>query len=210
MRRVYWLALTLVCFIPAVAYGDSEYAPYTYTELSPNGQYLFVMLAPGKELAGDVPYTVSGLYFNDTSTTPLWTVDWWAPAVDVLSDGVHLVRWGEPWAEDTSYEALTFFANGKMLRAYRINDLLDTTLGLHVTVSHFVWKKEYVDVPAFDVNNHTLTLVMGTDEKYIFDYTTGEIISARRPLRAFFTLLAAEVLFVGLLRFRKWRSAIHT
>ena len=202
MRRVYWLALTLVFFLPAIVYGDTEREPYTYTRLSPNGQYLFVMLAPGTESAGEIPYTVSGLYFNDTSTTPLWTVDWWANSVDVLSDGVHLVRW-DWWASDTSDEALAFFANGKMLRSYRINDLLDTTLGLHKSVSDFIWMKE--EGPAFDLNDHTLTVATGNDEKFTFDYTTGEIVSARRPVRAFLILVLATVLFVALRRFSKWR-----
>lgn len=207
MRRVYWLALTLLFFVPAVAYGCTEPEPYTYTKLSPNGQYLFVMLAPGKELAGEVPYTVSGLYFNDTSTTPIWTVDWYAYAVDVLSDGVHLVRWGDSWAHDTSDEALTFFANGKVLRSYTVGDVIDTALGLPRNVSEFFWVKE--ETPAFDVNNHTLAFATGTDEKYTFDYTTGVMVSARRPLRAFFTFVAATILFMALRRFAKWRRPLQ-
>ena len=188
----------MVFLFPAVARGDSEREPYTYTKLSPNGQYLFVMLAPGKESEGEIPYFVSGLYFNDASTTPLWTVDWYAFSVNVLSDGVHLIRWG-PWATDTWDEALTFFANGKVLRSYNISDLIDTTLGLDKSVSHFYWiNQERTNIHE---NNHTLALATISDEKYTFDYTTGEIISARRPLRAFFVFVGITALFLVLRRF---------
>ncbi len=210
MRRVCWLALTLLFFLPAVAYGDSERDPYSYVTQSADGKYLFVMLAPdgpepifGDELKSIFP--ASGMYLNDVSRTPLWTVDWYASSVVVLSDGVHVVRWG-PWAERLSDEALTFFANGKELRSYRISDLVDTSFGLERTVSHFFWQRG--DSAEFNENNHTFSLITVSDEKYNFDYTTGEMISARRPLRAFMVLVAIAGLFLLLRRFRARQTAV--
>ena len=202
-RRRYWLAPALLFILPAVAYGDSLAPPYSYVRYSPNGKYVFVMLAPGdresdfrRELKSIFP--VSGMYLNDVSRTPLWTVDWYSYAVVPSSDGVHILRWG-PWAQKLSDEALTFFANGKMLRSYRISDLVDTKVGLYHTTSHFSWERE--DDEEFNEINHTFSLTTITGEKYTFDYTTGEIVSARRPLRAVFALFAATVLFLGLRRF---------
>ena len=205
MRSVFWLALTLVLFLPAIAYGDSEIEPSSYVRESPNGKYLFVMLAPDyvherNELRNIFP--ASGMYLNDVSRTPLWTVDWYADSVIVFSDGVHIARW-EPWAGSLSDEALAFFENGKELRSYRISDLADTTLASIRTVSHFYWNRG--DSAEIHENDHTFSLITMSDERYTFDYTTGDMISARRPLRAFFVLAGATGLFVALRRFGKRR-----
>jgi hypothetical protein len=212
MRRAYWLALSLLFILPTIAYGDSEAPLCSYVRDSPNGKYLFVMLAPrnaryddGAELKNIFP--ASGMYLNDVSKTPLWTVDWYAHSVMVFSDGVHVVRSG-PWARELSDEALTFFANGKMLRSYRVGDLVDLKIFLERTVSHFWWER--ADDSEFNETNHTFSLATISDEKYTFDYTTGEIISARRPMRAFVVLLAVIVLFLALRRFGRGRSAAQT
>jgi hypothetical protein len=82
-----------------------------YKEVSLNGQYVFVMLGILPTPADDPAwryeeprvrkdaeirrvYPQSGLYRNDGSAAPLWTVDWYAFKVFVASDGVHLVRLG--------------------------------------------------------------------------------------------------------------------
>ena len=199
----YSLALALVFLFPAVARGDSMDRPHSYVKESPDGKYLFVMLAPsdnaldwGAEFQTIFP--ASGMYLNDVSRTPLWTVDWYASSVVVFSDGVHVIRYGW-WPENLSNEAITFFANGKMLRSYQISDLVDTSLFLDRTVSHFRWER--ADDTEFDETDHTFSVATISDEKYTFDYTTGEIVSARRPLRAFFVLVAVTALFLVLRRF---------
>lgn len=82
--------------------------PRDYAVPSPDGRYLFVMLEPRefkleeKDEEKSVPHTEtlrekylsSGLYHNDGSKTPLWTVDWYANKVFVLSDGRRLIRFG--------------------------------------------------------------------------------------------------------------------
>jgi hypothetical protein len=92
-----------------------------------------------------------------------------------------------------------------MLRSYKISDLIDTTLGSLKSPVDFLWERE--TRRKLDENNHTFELVAMSDETYTFDYTTGEMLSARRPLRAFFVLVTAASLFFGLKRFRRWRSA---
>jgi len=165
------------------------------------------MLAPGETQVKKIPlvdldnriskyvatkYPLSGLYLSDGSTTPLWTVDWYAFSVLVPSDGVHLVRRG-PWASELSDEVLTFVANGKMLRSYRINDFVDTAVPLPHSVSHFRWEES----TRLNDQKHTLELATLSKEKYTFDYTTGEIVSSRRPLRALFVIAAVIALFIA-------------
>ena len=111
------------------AHGDSLKPPCSYKKASPNGQYLLVMIAPmpleldvkpwDEEVAAKIreirgAYTRSGLYRNDGSTEPLWTIDWYAHNVEIESDGVHLIRMG-PWASSTDTEAFSFFANGELM-----------------------------------------------------------------------------------------------
>src|SRR4051794_40464122 len=90
------LSPTLVVLITVLsipAFADSPAPPTSYKKLTPDQKYVFVMLspfAPDREAgrliepyASDVrtireTYPNSGLYPNDGSTTPLWTVDWYA------------------------------------------------------------------------------------------------------------------------------------
>ena len=82
---------------PLAAKADLETDVYPYTIKTSDGRYVFVMLAgsPANLDSRDplAKYPASGLYRNDGSYTPLWTVDWSAYVI-LPSDGVHLVRKG--------------------------------------------------------------------------------------------------------------------
>lgn len=187
--------LCSILLIPVLALADSERAPIAYTQTSPNEQFLFVMNFPewatrfgyisaeekAREQQIKSRYRQSGLYRNDGSTTPLWTVDWYASSVLISSDGVHLITRG-PWASTSGDEALTFFANGKMLRSYQINDLVGfiDSFFLPRTVSHFTWEKSR----SLDDEKQTLTLVTLNEDTYMFDITTGEIIFSDKKMSA--------------------------
>jgi hypothetical protein len=116
------------------AIADQEAGPFTFTEMSPDGNYVFVMLAPyhadfkcGEYLYDKdeqekickirEKYHTSGLYRIDDPNKLLWTVDWYAFNVEVASDGEHLIRNG-PWARtaEKNQEAVSFFGNGKLLK----------------------------------------------------------------------------------------------
>ena len=198
--------LALLTFVPVIAYGDSEAGPISYAAKSSDGKYLFVMLAPGETQVDEIPlvdsdhrisqklkanYQASGMYLNDGSTTPLWAVDWYAFSVIVPSDGVHLIRRG-PWAKSLSDEALTFLANGKVLHSYKISDFVDTAAVVPHSVSHFEWEE------SAKLNNekHILELATFSKERYSIDYTTGEVITSRRPLRALSVVAATMILFL--------------
>jgi len=169
------------------AWADSEAPPFSYKQKSPGGKYVFVMIAPMSidEDAGNWieekgteireirrTYSESGLYRNDGSTEPLWTVDWYAFGVDIASDGVHLIRHG-PWAWSTDQEAISFFANGKLIRTYQINQLIDDPLRLEHTVSHFFWKKR----SSFSDSRLRYTLRTIDGNQFVFDVRTGDILS---------------------------------
>jgi hypothetical protein len=163
----------------------------SYTQTNPGGEYVFVMIAPGpieqesswanEQQAVKIreirrTYSKSGLYRNDGSTEPLWTVDWYAHQVEVASDGVHLIRHG-PWASSMDFEAISFFANGKLLRTYEIRELVDKPRLLEHSVSHFRWEKG----GWFDDDRLEYGLTTLDGNQFVFDVRTGEIITKWPP-----------------------------
>jgi hypothetical protein len=182
---------------PALA--DSPAPPRSYKEVAPGGKYVFVMIAPrtveeetrpwNEETAAGIrevrrTYTRSGMYLNDGSTEPLWTVDWYAHGVHLTPDGVHLIRPG-PWAglradktPDLDWEAVSFFANGRLVRTYRIGELIGNAARLERSVSHFRWQKEGQVSGEFE---YTITTLDGN--RFVFDVRAGEIVSESRTAR---------------------------
>jgi len=191
LKRVIQIGLLYAVMLCAVeVQADSPIHPHSYAVSSANGNFVFVMIAPvsikedgdfesdkGKTEAQRVrnKYRTSGLYRNDGSTTPLWTVDWYSPTVYVFSDGVHIVRRGLA-AEGLNDEAITFFAEGREVSSYRVGDLVDSTLLLPRTAAYFDWEKNIT----LDDANRTLVVTTNIYDKYTFDITTGEIISTRK------------------------------
>jgi len=173
LTRVLILILVfLSCFSPALA--DRPAAPKHYKKLSGNGRYVFVMLSPRPDEVFE-NYEMSGLYVNDGSEAPLWKIHWYAFVVKVASDGKHLVRLG-PWAASDDQEAVSFFANGYLIRTYKIKELVSFPFLMPHSASHFRWRageKLYDEKRLFSI-----TTLHG--DHYVFDITTGEIISSFR------------------------------
>ena len=219
-------SLLIICFglvLPVAGMADQESPTYQYTMESADKKYVFVML---RSCSSDSEvhfypsnkYPESGLYLNDGSTTPLWTVDW-CGYVLLPSDGIHLVRKGR-WArtrEGNSEEALTFFGDGKLLKSYRISDLVTIPWMLPHSSSHYQWQRlispedggqnssiNIMEVQyyaanegfVFDESAHTMKVATLQGDTYLFDLNTGEIISASRPVRTITISLLA--LFVSL------------
>lgn len=177
--------IVLVLFPPGAIFADSPATPCSYTVASDAG--LFVMLAPDVKSEclsqGEEPkrtakalrekYGASGLY---SGPDPVWTVDWFSYKVYLSKNGKYLVRMG-PWASSGSNEAFSFFADGKLLKTYKVEDIVRDVAGLPHSVSHFEWKKNTgLDDAAGTFRASTLE---GGD--FIFDLATGEIREGRKP-----------------------------
>src|ERR1043166_3681948 len=119
----------------ATAQGYSPARPYSYTSSSEDGRFTFVLISPlsreveasqwnegFKERIRQVreKYPASGMYRNDGSTQPLWTVNWYAWHVDVASDGAHVIA-NNVWGRG----GITFVANGSELRSYETSYFTD-------------------------------------------------------------------------------------
>jgi hypothetical protein len=191
-----WLFAFVGLAVTSPALADSPARPRSYKEVAPGGKYVFVMIAPGtvedevrrwnEETAGGIReirrvYTRSGMYRNDGSAEPLWTVDWYARGVHLTPDGVHLIRPG-PWAwlrddktPDLDCEAVSFFAHGRLHRTYRVGELVDDPGRFERSVSHYRWRQEGQVSGEFEF---TITTLDGN--RFLFDVRTGEIVSASR------------------------------
>ena len=182
-------ALALLATLPTVAAADSVAPPRSYRAVAPGGAYEFVMLVPasGAGSAGaqpaagaspPMPYPASGMY-RSGDRTPLWTVSWYAAEVHPASDGKHLVRIG-PWATGFEDEALSFFAEGRLLRRYEIRELVPDPRAVSWSVSHFVWKQS----STIDSAAGTFSLVTVDGTRYVFGLADGAVLSSERPVPA--------------------------
>ena len=191
---------------PAAAHADSEARLGPYKLETADRRYVFVM-ARSCFQRGDVReelidgYTQSGLYRNDGSKTPLWTVDWcggvWLP-----SDGIHLVRSGG-WVSFYGEEAFSFFSRGELLHTYAVRDLVDFPWLLPHSVSHFSWlrsieaeggtsvyplegrQREPLAEAGPTPRQHAGRVRVETlhGDRYVFALETGATVSSHRPLR---------------------------
>lgn len=116
-------------------------------------------------------YKQSGLYINDGSSTPLWTIDWYAFKVFPSSDGIHLIRMG-PWASSTDDLSLAFYKNGEEIKKYNVRNLVRDNSKLEHTVSHFFWRSEL----KYDDEKLLVYLKTKDNQAYTFSIKTGEII----------------------------------
>ena len=168
-------------------FADSPVQPYSYRIISEDKKFVFVMLTLNeksdeslnskekREVAQGIrkKYRKSGLYFNNDSANPLWTVNWYANKVALSLDGRYLVRYGA-WGAKRSDEAFTFFENGKKLRKYKIDQLVKTFDSLRYSVSHCEWECE----SELDTEKNVFEAITYDKIKYTFDLTTGEILTS--------------------------------
>jgi hypothetical protein len=205
MRVFFLLAIVCLLFGVETSRADKPAPPGTYKQLSADKKFVFVMISPSpveEELKWynenhqkvvtsirDV-YSKTGLYKNDGSKDPLWTVDWYRHSVSVASDGVHLVRFG-PWANlegrfkdkdrtitknDLKQEAFSIFAKGKMVRTYSIGDLVDDPKQLEMSVSHFTWRdgSQIID----DKGQFEITTL--DRNRFLFELATGKVVEKKK------------------------------
>ena len=155
------LTVAALFYFAGGARADKIGPPESYKKTSADGTYVFVMLAPdadrdsGKELRET--YKQSGLYKNDGSAKPLWTVDWYSRTAFVANDGVHVVRFAGPHtyaerlnpdraqrvltAADLKNESVSIVAKGKLVKEFTIGNFVDDVKALPKSVTFFRWSK---------------------------------------------------------------------
>lgn len=196
------LTLPLFCFAQT---HNCDWS-FSYTAETADKKYILVMRDPhgGDYLVGD-KYKQSGMYLNDGSTTPLWTVDC-KQRVYLPNDGKHIIRLGRlSYSATYREDAFTFTAEGKDIKTYQTRDLITFPyLLLHsshgYSINHSPLSPDLPndgvlmkvdsgkDYPLnsgaiFDNENQTMQIETLHGDKYLFDFTTGKTISSSRPSR---------------------------
>jgi hypothetical protein len=191
--------LTLVLLVAASPVrADSPAPERSYTKAVPGGKFVFVMISPltaerdasqwNETIAAEIReirrvYTRSGMY-RTGEIEPLWTVDWYAHGVHLTADGVHLIRPG-PWASlrpdrspDLECDAVSFYAGGRLLRTYRVAELIDNPRRLAPSASHYSWQTEGRFSGEFEY-----TIETADGNRFVFDVRTGNVVTASRAGR---------------------------
>lgn len=93
----------------------------SYTAETADKKYIFVMPNRiGDDYFVSDKYKQRGMYFNDGSTIPLWTVDW-KGRVYLPNDGKHIIRLGRlNYSATYREDVFTFIAEGKNLKVTKL------------------------------------------------------------------------------------------
>ena len=189
MRRFVLALIAMTMFVASVS-GYSPRRPFSYKSLSPDGHFVFVMI--GSHSAEEEPkhwidprsaeikairdkWTTSGMYRNDGSTTPLWTVDWYSYEVDVPPGGEYVIRYRSEGLERNPGPALGFYRNGELVRGYEIAELMS----LPFLANRGSWVSEH----RLSDDSRTVTVETEAGDRYVFDVQTGEMLERFRPIR---------------------------
>ncbi len=199
---LFFFNLSLIVF---AQHPDSGWS-YSYTAETADKKYIFVMRNPNGDdyLVGD-KYKQSGMYLNDGSTTPLWTLNW-RNSIYLPNDGKHIIRLGRlNYSATYREEGFTFIAEGKVLNTYQTKDLITFPFLLphHSNGYDIHYSRLAPNLPndgvlmkvdngagyplnsgaTFDSEKKTMQIETFHGDKYLFDFTTGNIISSFRPSR---------------------------
>ncbi|CAN5379950.1 hypothetical protein BH11PLA2_BH11PLA2_44950 [soil metagenome] len=201
--------LFLLCTTPLFALDDPRLGgPRTYSTPSPNGQFLFVMIAPRptdphpnlvpekeaheKALYEKYVATGSGMYRNDGSTNPLFTVDWYSFRVFPADDGQHLVRYHGEFALTEGYPAgvrlsdaevqkqagaaaVSLYERDKVLKTYAVNDVVKNIESLPHSLQHLLWSAGGI----MTADGKQFCLMTQDSRQVFFDLASGGIAYER-------------------------------
>ena len=159
----------------------------------------------------------SGLYYN---TYPLVNIYYvyeyiYPGGVHFSSDGMFFVHvqgiargfmpgFVPDASEDLRGEAVAvrFFANGSLVRSYRVGDLLRNTNRAGVTPEGIMWMER--GSLEFNQQTNILSATTVDGRLYTFDITTGDIIRQRPPA---LTIIAGIVLIAAIVLLLRKRAA---
>lgn len=184
MKKIVIILLLFLFFISLndKSFSDSIPPIHSYKKVTENGKYVFVMVTEFDPLiaSSGKQYSLSGLYHNNGSNLPIWTVDWYTPlegTICVSSGGEYLVRICELTSfPDIEYDII-FYKNGKEMKGYFGSDLVKDPEVLPFTASGRWWMKR--TGKEFNDTLNQLTVITQSDEKYVFDIRTGNLIEGK-------------------------------
>jgi hypothetical protein len=181
------LILVFVFLFAMSAFADSFLPPCPYVVKSADATKHFVMLTKpseedcGKRSSADAAagkalrtkYKSSGVYENGDPNKALWTFDedWWLGGSYLANDGSHIVRMSI-FGRDPSVTAFTIYKDGKVVRSYKVNELVRDNSAISYTTSMIQWSKSL----SIDDKNSTFNVETRDGISYSIDLSTGEVV----------------------------------
>lgn len=206
--------LVVIFLIPTSARGALP-GIGTWTKFSDDQRFVLVMISPlsiEEELsdwgvnAENVQtlretYPQSGLYYNDGTTTPIWTVPYHDSKQEIFisPEGKYLVCTDESWYTWSGRfgHVVDFYANGTELATYSDSDLFS-----ELYLSGPLSRELNCQGVAFDADQLTFTTYSNQGHRFVFDVTTGRLIP-----QAFYVPwgIIAAVFVLGIAAIAVWR-----
>jgi hypothetical protein len=196
MMNKFCALILFAVFIVRSLFADEEMAPHLWMMVSNNQKHCFRMVPEkhhfeGKEKVVDRrAFGIANTLDENGEMQEIWRVEGWYAFSGHLSDnGRYFVRMG-PWATDLENHtdlAVAFYDHGKLLKEYRVKDLIKNDNMLEESVSHYQWLPVKQTRPTGFVNqwnSNLFHLVMIDHTTYDFDFTTGTISATGLDKRA--------------------------
>lgn len=186
------MALAVGCGFPQKVEADQVSRPSAWVAISSLGDHLFKMVPAQGRFVGD-KYVITEEAFGVAyevdrkgDFVERWrTKGWFAQRGWLSEDGRYFVRKG-PWASD--YEsrtdlAVAFYDRGRLLKEYKVKDLIKNPESLVQSASHYFWSPHVQTVPD-GLASTSFHLVMADKTTYRFNVATGEILETGRDAGA--------------------------
>jgi hypothetical protein len=179
------LFLILLLSLASHGYADQEADPFPWIITSDNRECLFKMV-PGKgHVEGQkyvwdrLPVGTAYRMDEDGNLSEWWKAEGWYTFKAYISDeGRFLVRMG-PWAryeEELSDLAVAFYDKGKLLKEYRVKDLLRNPKMIQLSMGHYQWQPARQTDPD-RIRGRKFYLTTIDKATYTFSLESGEIVA---------------------------------
>ncbi|HRH44480.1 MAG TPA: hypothetical protein PKY82_22785 [Pyrinomonadaceae bacterium] len=173
-----FLLIIAILLFPMAIKADQD--RFNTTFISKNGKYELNLkdLNDIKKLEWSLVEKVTGKRLYRFIDNLLWSM-----SVIISDDGKSIVAVDDYSTQDNrkNPEILHFFKNGKMLKSYKLSELLDNSRFITISASHFRWLNFYessnkpylvedskINLQTFELNNFT------------FDIETGNLLKKER------------------------------
>lgn len=221
--RIFVLLIVWLSFVGTPTIANAALPSLeSWTHVSSDGQFILVMVSP-QSFAEEVEfsddnvevkrirgtYEQSGLYRNDGSTSPIWTI----PFMDVTHEvflgpqGKYLMLahdGGSDWSGHLGHY-VTFYSDGEELASYSDVELFSLVEWILPKVA-----RSESDNLVFDPQEMTFTVFGGQGVRIVFDVTSGQVIRHVSPVLMYVVvviLLFAGLVVIGWFMLRRQRIA---
>lgn len=190
-------AALLIGMWAGLAAADQERMPAPRVFAASDGAVAFAMLPPALDARTQRVVREGRGVLYDLRADGSWraryrTQGWYASELFVSADGRTLVRLG-PWQRGKAiapdHLALAFHRDGKLLRQYRVAELVKDPTAVRATVSHYFWRLDEVsgeeggvDAPRLSDVDGTFTLKTIDGIEYVFGLEDGAIRRTDPPV----------------------------